>query len=94
MFRAQSTSAFGTPSTPSFATGFGTSLHNKAMVVLDFRLHSVPSKHNLLRSAIVDAYKVEPGNPNYAFKHLLFSVTEPENTTKPAGESDCFEKFA
>ncbi|KAI7998925.1 Nuclear pore complex protein NUP54 [Camellia lanceoleosa] len=38
--------------------------------------------------AIVDAYKEEPGNPKYAFKHLLFSVTEPQFRTKPAGVSD------
>nr|DAD34279.1 TPA_asm: hypothetical protein HUJ06_004919 [Nelumbo nucifera] len=38
--------------------------------------------------AIVDAYKDEPGNPKYAFKHLLFSVTNPAARTKPAGISD------
>ncbi|KAG5571300.1 hypothetical protein H5410_061066 [Solanum commersonii] len=38
--------------------------------------------------AIVDAYKEEPGNPKYAFKHLLSSVTEPQYRTKPAGVSD------
>ncbi|KAL7171750.1 hypothetical protein ACSBR2_036420 [Camellia fascicularis] len=38
--------------------------------------------------AIVDAYKEEPGNPKYAFKHLLFSVTEPQFRIKPAGVSD------
>lgn len=38
--------------------------------------------------AIVDAYKDEPGNPKYAFKHLLFSVTDPQFRTKPAGVSD------
>ncbi|XP_057949554.1 nuclear pore complex protein NUP54 [Malania oleifera] len=38
--------------------------------------------------AIVDAYKDEPGNPKYAFKHLLFSVTEPQYRVKPAGVSD------
>ncbi|XP_031124050.1 nuclear pore complex protein NUP54 [Ipomoea triloba] len=38
--------------------------------------------------AIVDAYKEEPGNPKYAFKHLLFSVTEPQQRVKPAGVSD------
>lgn len=38
--------------------------------------------------AIVDAYKEEPGNPKYAFKHLLFSVMEPQYRTKPAGVSD------
>ncbi|KAE9603060.1 hypothetical protein Lal_00042401 [Lupinus albus] len=38
--------------------------------------------------AIVDSYKDEPGNPKYAFKHLLFSVTEPQFRVKPAGVSD------
>ncbi|XP_058103292.1 nuclear pore complex protein NUP54 [Magnolia sinica] len=38
--------------------------------------------------AIVDAYKDEPGNPKYAFKHLLFSVTDPAMRVKPAGVSD------
>ncbi|KAF6173559.1 hypothetical protein GIB67_037472 [Kingdonia uniflora] len=38
--------------------------------------------------AIVDAYKDDPGNPKYAFKHLLFSVTDQAARTKPAGISD------
>ncbi|KAI4336594.1 hypothetical protein L6164_015104 [Bauhinia variegata] len=38
--------------------------------------------------AIVDAYKEDPGNPKYAFKHLLFSVTEPQFRVKPVGVSD------
>ncbi|KAH9772654.1 nuclear pore complex protein NUP54 [Citrus sinensis] len=38
--------------------------------------------------AIVDAYKEEPTNPKYAFKHLLFSVTEPQFRVKPPGVSD------
>lgn len=38
--------------------------------------------------AILDAYKDEIANPKYAFKHLLFSVTEPQLRTKPAGVSD------
>ncbi|KAL3511426.1 hypothetical protein ACH5RR_030827 [Cinchona calisaya] len=38
--------------------------------------------------AIVDAYKEEHGNPKYSFKHLLFSVTEPQYRMKPAGVSD------
>ncbi|KAK7306254.1 hypothetical protein VNO77_44180 [Canavalia gladiata] len=38
--------------------------------------------------AIVDAYKEDPGNPKYAFKHLLFSVTEPQYRAKTAGISD------
>ncbi|KAE8688175.1 Nuclear pore complex protein NUP54 [Hibiscus syriacus] len=38
--------------------------------------------------AIVDAYKEDPGNPKYAFKHLLFSVIDPQFRGKPAGVSD------
>ncbi|PSS26954.1 Nuclear pore complex protein [Actinidia chinensis var. chinensis] len=38
--------------------------------------------------AIVDAYKEDPGNPKYGFKHLLFSVTEPQFKIKPSGVSD------
>jgi nuclear pore complex protein Nup54 len=38
--------------------------------------------------AIVDAYKDEPGNPQYAFKHLLLSVTDPAARVKPVGVSD------
>lgn len=37
---------------------------------------------------IVDSYKEDPGNPKYAFKHLLFSVTEPQSRVKPTGVSD------
>ncbi|KAJ6323947.1 hypothetical protein OIU76_011278 [Salix suchowensis] len=32
--------------------------------------------------AIVDAYKEEPGNPKYAFKYLLLSVTDPQHRVK------------
>ncbi|KAM1685859.1 hypothetical protein ACFX13_037907 [Malus domestica] len=42
--------------------------------------------------AIVDAYKDEPGNPKYAFKHLLFSVTDPQFRVKPAGVSERIEE--
>ncbi|KAI9169244.1 hypothetical protein LWI28_009435 [Acer negundo] len=38
--------------------------------------------------AIVEAYKDDPTNPKYAFKYLLFSVTEPQFRVKPAGVSD------
>ncbi|XP_011041512.1 PREDICTED: nuclear pore complex protein NUP54 [Populus euphratica] len=38
--------------------------------------------------AIVDAYKEEPGNPKYAFKYLLLSVTDPQHRLKPAGVSE------
>ncbi|KAL6871580.1 hypothetical protein ACP4OV_014409 [Aristida adscensionis] len=38
--------------------------------------------------AIVDAYKEDPGNPRYAFRHLLFSVTEHSQRVKPVAASD------
>ncbi|XP_020672752.1 nuclear pore complex protein NUP54 isoform X2 [Dendrobium catenatum] len=38
--------------------------------------------------AIVDAYKEEPANPKYSFRHLLFSVTDPAARVKPVGVSD------
>ncbi|KAF0899083.1 hypothetical protein E2562_012931, partial [Oryza meyeriana var. granulata] len=38
--------------------------------------------------AIVDAYREDPGNPRYAFRHLLFSVTEPSQRVKPVAASD------
>ncbi|KAF4378808.1 hypothetical protein CsatB_022506 [Cannabis sativa] len=38
--------------------------------------------------AIVEAYKEDPGNPKYSFKHLLFSVTDAQFRVKPAGVSD------
>ncbi|CAM0877322.1 unnamed protein product [Alopecurus aequalis] len=38
--------------------------------------------------AIVDAYKEDPGNPRYAFRHLLLSVTDPSQRVKPVAASD------
>ncbi|CAN8291241.1 unnamed protein product [Cochlearia groenlandica] len=38
--------------------------------------------------AIIEAYKEDPTNLKYAFKHLLFSVTEQQNRVKPAAVSD------
>lgn len=38
--------------------------------------------------AIVDAYREDPGNPKYSFRHLLFSVTDPAARVKPVGVSD------
>ncbi|KAL0924420.1 hypothetical protein M5K25_005248 [Dendrobium thyrsiflorum] len=38
--------------------------------------------------AIVEAYKEEPANPKYSFRHLLFSVTDPAARVKPVGVSD------
>ncbi|XP_024538420.1 nuclear pore complex protein NUP54-like [Selaginella moellendorffii] len=38
--------------------------------------------------AICDAYREDPANSCYAFKHLLLSVTEPSQRFKPPGVSD------
>ncbi|KAF8097235.1 hypothetical protein N665_0292s0015 [Sinapis alba] len=38
--------------------------------------------------AIIEAYKEDPTNPKYEFKHLLFSVTEQQYRVKPAAVSD------
>ncbi|PRQ39934.1 putative nucleoporin Nup54/Nup57/Nup44, nucleoporin Nup54, alpha-helical domain-containing protein [Rosa chinensis] len=79
---------FGTPQqqqqTPSFQSPFPTQLTTQMAPV-------APLPYSLADrdiQAIVDAYKDEPGNPKYAFKHLLFSVTDPQFRLKPAGVSD------
>ncbi|KAK1617413.1 hypothetical protein QYE76_022930 [Lolium multiflorum] len=46
----------------------------------------LPSDRDI--QAIVDAYKEDPGNPRYAFRHLLFSVTDPSQRVKPVAASD------
>ncbi|XP_078441215.1 nuclear pore complex protein [Wolffia australiana] len=38
--------------------------------------------------AIVDAYRDDPSNPKYSFRHLLFSVTDPSARVKPLATSD------
>ncbi|KAH7292665.1 hypothetical protein KP509_29G080400 [Ceratopteris richardii] len=38
--------------------------------------------------AIIDAYKDDLGNPRYAFRHLLLSITDPSMRVKPFGISD------
>ncbi|GAB4829341.1 Nuclear pore complex protein Nup54 [Ancistrocladus abbreviatus] len=125
--------AFGTPSTPSFATGLGSSLFStpfsqtqqqqqtsifqqpsiggsfgfqtapfatpqqqQTTPFANFQLTTqmapvAPLPFSMAErdiQAIVEAYKDEPGNPKYAFKYLLFSVTEPQFRAKPAGVSD------
>ncbi|KAF3334389.1 Nuclear pore complex protein NUP54 [Carex littledalei] len=42
--------------------------------------HSLPDRDI---QVIADAYKEEPDNPKYAFRHLLFSVTEHAARAKP-----------
>ncbi|GJN13130.1 hypothetical protein PR202_ga31467 [Eleusine coracana subsp. coracana] len=36
----------------------------------------------------MEAYREDPGNPRYAFRHLLFSVTDPSQRVKPVAASD------
>ncbi|KAF6150048.1 hypothetical protein GIB67_002830 [Kingdonia uniflora] len=132
-----STPAFGTPSTPSFTPGFGSTLFSSPFsqqpqqqqqsplfpqqqqqqsstgfgfgfgfgatpqpaspspfpnAQLTTQMAPVaPLPFSLADrdiQAIVDAYKDDPGNPKYAFKHFLFSVTDQAARTKPAGISD------
>ncbi|CAH8369570.1 unnamed protein product [Eruca vesicaria subsp. sativa] len=44
--------------------------------------------HFLSLIAITEVYKEDPSNPEYAFKHLLFSVTGQQYRVKPASVSD------
>ncbi|KAL4278253.1 hypothetical protein GQ457_03G009280 [Hibiscus cannabinus] len=80
--------------TPSTGFGFQTSLSatpfpNAQMTTQMAPVAPLPfSLADRDIQAIVDAYKEEPGNPKYAFKHLLFSVTDPQFRGKPAGVSD------
>ncbi|KAF5813639.1 putative nucleoporin Nup54/Nup57/Nup44 [Helianthus annuus] len=64
-----------------------TGITTKLMAVL-FQLSEATEIIRFKRLAILDAYKDEVTNPKYAFKHLLFSVTEPQFRAKPAGVSD------
>lgn len=50
-----------------------------------------PVTHSLANrdlQVIIDAYKEEPANDKYPFRHLLFSVTDPAARVKPVGVSD------
>ncbi|GAB2280620.1 Nuclear pore complex protein Nup54 [Dionaea muscipula] len=93
----QRTSLFQQPSTGGFGfqTTFGTPQQPQATpfnVQLTTQMAPVAPVPVSLGErdiqAIVDAYKDEPGNPKYAFKHLLFSVTEPQLKVKPVGVPD------
>ncbi|KAL6188202.1 hypothetical protein ACLB2K_039595 [Fragaria x ananassa] len=77
---------FGTPQqqTPSFQSTFPSQLTTQMAPVAPLPC----SLADRDIQAIVDAYKDEPGNPKYGFKHLLFSVTDPQFRVKPAGVSD------
>ncbi|KAL4363032.1 hypothetical protein GQ457_04G008570 [Hibiscus cannabinus] len=79
---------------PSSGFGFQTSLSTTPFPNAQLTTQMAPvaplpfslADHDI--QAIVDAYKEEPGNPKYAFKHLLFSVIDPQFRGKPAGVSD------
>ncbi|KAL6611387.1 hypothetical protein ACP70R_039315 [Stipagrostis hirtigluma subsp. patula] len=73
-----------TPSPIGFAGGGGGQITTQMAPVAPLPLS--PSDRDI--QAIVDAYKEDPGNPRYAFRHLLFSVTEPSQRVKPVAASD------
>eukprot|EP00249_Psilotum_nudum_P009678 c22089_g1_i1 orf=736-2061(-) len=85
----QSTSAFGqvqptvlgTPQQPFFT---GNQLVTQMAPVAPM---SIPLPDREVQ-AIVDAYKDDPGNPRYGFRHLLLSVTDASMHVKPLGVSD------
>ncbi|KAI5013586.1 hypothetical protein ZWY2020_037099 [Hordeum vulgare] len=97
-----STPAFGAPPSPSpspfgfqqqvnpspspfgFGGGAGGQITTQMAPVAPLPLS--PSDRDI--QAMVDAYKEEPGNPRYAFRHLLFSVTDPSQRVKPVAASD------
>ncbi|XP_030956501.1 nuclear pore complex protein NUP54 [Quercus lobata] len=89
LFQQQSPSTgFGFQSTP-FSTPQPTPFPNAQLTTQMAPVSPLPfSLADRDIQAIVDAYKEEPGNPKYAFKHLLFSVTDPQFRVKPAGVSD------
>uniref|UniRef100_A0A0E0IUG9 Nucleoporin Nup54 alpha-helical domain-containing protein n=1 Tax=Oryza nivara TaxID=4536 RepID=A0A0E0IUG9_ORYNI len=72
------------PSPFGFAGGGGGQITTQMAPVAPLPLS--PSDRDI--QAIVDAYKEDPGNPRYAFRHLLFSVTEPSQRVKPVAASD------
>ncbi|KQK20126.1 nuclear pore complex protein NUP54 [Brachypodium distachyon] len=72
------------PSPFGFAGGGGGQITTQMAPVAPLPLS--PSDRDI--QAIVDAYKEDPGNPRYAFRHLLFSVTDPSQRVKPVAASD------
>ncbi|KAL5198736.1 hypothetical protein ABZP36_002248 [Zizania latifolia] len=72
------------PSPFGFAGGGGGQITTQMAPVAPLSLS--PSDRDI--QAIVDAYKEDPGNPRYAYRHLLFSVTEPSQRVKPVAASD------
>ncbi|XP_044490283.1 nuclear pore complex protein NUP54-like [Mangifera indica] len=76
---------FQTQSTPSQPTPFPNSQLTTQMAPVAPLPFSLADRDI---QAIFDAYKDDPTNPKYAFKHLLFSVIESQYRVKPAGVSD------
>ncbi|KAF0908817.1 hypothetical protein E2562_028640 [Oryza meyeriana var. granulata] len=83
-FGFQQQQATPSPSPFGFAGGGGGQITTQMAPVAPLPLS--PSDRDI--QAIVDAYKEDPGNPRYAFRHLLFSVTEPSQRVKPVAASD------
>ncbi|XP_028772161.1 nuclear pore complex protein NUP54 [Neltuma alba] len=87
LFQQPASAGFGFQS--SFATPQSAPVQNAQLTTQMANVAPVPfSLADRDIQAIVDAYKEDTGNSKYAFKHLLFSVTEPQYRVKPAGVSD------
>ncbi|KAJ4972996.1 hypothetical protein NE237_006170 [Protea cynaroides] len=88
-FGFQSPSPFGAPQSSPFPQSSPLPFANAQLTTQMAPVGPLPfSLADRDIQAIVDAYKEEPGNPKHAFKHLLFSVTDPSARIKPAGISD------
>ncbi|XVF85242.1 hypothetical protein PTKIN_Ptkin17bG0102100 [Pterospermum kingtungense] len=89
LFQQQQPAAAATSSGFGFQTSLSTPFPNAQLTTQMAPVAPLPfSLADRDIQTIVDAYKEEPGNPKYAFKHLLFSVTDPQFRAKPAGVSD------
>ncbi|XP_037477207.1 nuclear pore complex protein NUP54-like isoform X3 [Triticum dicoccoides] len=75
-----------TPSPSPFGFGGGAGGQITTQMAPVAPLPLSPSDRDI--QAMVDAYKEDPGNPRYAFRHLLFSVTDPSQRVKPVAASD------
>ncbi|KAJ6846203.1 nuclear pore complex protein NUP54 [Iris pallida] len=79
------------PNPSPFGGGFGTQFGNAQPQITTQMAPVTPISVSLADrdlQAIIDAYKEEPSNNKYAFRHLLFSVTDPTARVKPVGASD------
>ncbi|KAM3366301.1 hypothetical protein ACQJBY_015634 [Aegilops geniculata] len=75
-----------TPSPSPFGFGGGAGGQITTQMAPVAPLPLSPSDRDI--QAMVDAYKEDPGNPRYAFRHLLFSVTDTSQRVKPVAASD------